>query len=111
MASLAVSAVMILAVGAATGTLAVPTAAQAAGVPWWAWLAGLCGGALILAQLFAAQSLGSTVFIGLVVTASVLTSVLLDHFGLLGFRPHPAGWPRIAGAVLMIAGMGLIARS
>lgn len=109
--SLAASAVMILAVGAGTGRLAVPSLQQAADVPWWAWLAGFCGGALILGQIFAAPRLGSSAFVGLVVTASILMSVVLDHFGLLGFKQHPAGLARIAGAVLMLAGVGLIARS
>jgi bacterial/archaeal transporter family-2 protein len=48
-------------------------------------------------------------FIGLTVTASTLLSVVLDHYGWLGFAEHPAGPGRLIGAVLMIVGVGLIA--
>jgi uncharacterized membrane protein YdcZ (DUF606 family) len=33
----------------------------------------------------------------------------IDHFGGLGMREHRAGKARIAGAVLTVAGIGLIA--
>ena len=39
-----------------------------------------------------------------------LRKLLLDHFGLMGFSVHPAGWGRITGGLLMIAGVALIAR-
>ena len=59
-------------------------------------------------MIFLAQKLGSAVFTGLTVTAAVITSVLLDHFGLLGFQQHPAGLWRLAGCGLMVGGLALI---
>ena len=81
-----------------------------AAAPWWAWTGGLLATVFILAQLFAAEQLGSAVFMTLTVTAAVGMSLLLDHFGLVGFKEHPLGWGRAAGAVLIFAGLGLIAR-
>ena len=60
----------------------------------------------MLSQLFVAQSLGSAVFIGIVVTSSVVMSLGLDHYGLVGFEVHRVNWGRVAGAVLMVAGWG-----
>ena len=57
-----------------------------------------------------AQRLGSGLFTGATVTAALLTSVLLDHFGLIGFKQHPASPARLAGCGIMIAGLWLIAR-
>ena len=46
----------------------------------------------------------------LVVTGQLLCSVLLDHFGWVGFEIHPAGWGRIIGCLLLVAGFALVAR-
>ena len=46
----------------------------------------------------------------LVVTGQLLCSVLLDHFGWVGFEAHLAGWGRVIGCLLMVAGFALIAR-
>ena len=80
------------------------------GAPWWAWTGGLLATVFILAQLFAAEQLGSAAFMTITVTAAVGMSLLLDHFGLVGFKEHPLGRGWAAGAVLIFAGLGLIAR-
>ena len=77
--------------------------------PWWAWIGGFCGAFLVWSQPLAAPKLGAGVYTGIIVTAAAIGSVTLDHFGLLGFSAHPASLGRIAGAALMIAGVGLIA--
>ena len=84
------------------------TADKAAGVPWWGWFAGFAGFAILIARPYAAPVLGAALFTGLAVTASVACSVLLDHYGLLGFQQHTAGAGRLAGAALMIVGVVLV---
>jgi transporter family-2 protein len=46
----------------------------------------------------------------LVVTGQLVCSVVLDHFGWVGFTEHAAGIGRILGCLLMMAGFFLIAR-
>jgi transporter family-2 protein len=79
-------------------------------LPWWAWAGGLLSIGSTVAGLTLAHKLGSGVFTGVSVTASILTSIALDHFGLMGFTPHRLSSLRLTGAGLMIAGMWLIAR-
>ena len=83
---------------------------KTAQVPWWAWLGGFVSIVSTIIGLSVAQRLGSGVFTGASLTAALVTSVLLDHFGLVGFKEHPASLARIAGCGLMIAGLWLIAR-
>ncbi len=78
--------------------------------PWWAWAGGICGAVFVLSQPLAAPRLGAAVYIGITVTASLIASIALDHFGLLGFSQHSASIGRIIGAALMIAGVSLIAK-
>ena len=82
-----------------------------AGVPWWAWFGGVLGGVYVLAMIFTADKVGAAVFTGLTVTAAILTSVLLDHFGWVGFQVHEAGLWRIVGATLMVGGLVLVCAS
>ena len=87
------------------------TGAAAGPVPWWAWLGGAISILSTMAGLLLAQKLGSAMFTGLSITASLLTSVLLDQFGWLGFRQHTASPARMLGCALLVAGVWLVSRS
>ena len=83
---------------------------QAHGVPWWAWLGAPISLVSTFVALSIAQKMGSGLFTGATVTASLVTSVLLDHFGLIGFKQHPASVTRVCGCGLMVVGLWLIAK-
>lgn len=102
-----VNAIVYLAAALAIGA-SPPEASRIAATPWWAWCGGVLGGIYVLAMVFYAERLGSALFTGLTVTAAIATSVVLDHFGLVGFKQHAAGLWRILGCVLMIGGLALI---
>lgn len=80
------------------------------GVPWWAWMGGLISIAPTLAGVTFTQRLGSGVFTGLSITAAMICSVVLDHFGWLGLKQHSASPVRLLGCALLIAGTWLVAR-
>ncbi len=86
-----------------------PTGHAIAMVPWYGWIGGLLGLGFVLATVFASPKLGAGAFVAMVVTASTITSLLLDHWGLMGFDVHHAGAGRIAGGVAMVVGVTLIA--
>ncbi|WP_342109221.1 DMT family transporter [Methylobacterium sp. SI9] len=85
------------------------TAEEATPVPWWAWPGGILGALVVLAQLYVSEQIGAAPFLGCVITAGVVGSIALDHYGLVGFERHPAGRWRIAGGVLMLVGVALVA--
>lgn len=103
------TATCILVAGLASGRLVWPTYAQAVAMPWWAWFGGLLGGAIILSQFIVARKIGAAPFLGLLVTAGVVTSIVLDHFGWVGFERHPASVWRLLGGALMVAGVAMVA--
>ena len=55
--------------------------------------------------------LGAAGWLGVVVTGQVLTSVVLDHFGLVGFAEHPATPWRLLGVALLLAGAAIVLRT
>ncbi|MCJ2093972.1 DMT family transporter [Methylobacterium sp. J-072] len=103
------AALSVLIIGLMTRRLAWPTYVELAQMPWWAWFGGLLGGGVVIRQLLIARQIGAGAFLSLLVTAGVVTSILLDHFGWVGFEVHPATLWRLVGSVLMIAGVALIA--
>jgi len=97
------------AVYAAITRTPMPRAAQWSSVPWWGWVGGALGAVYILCMVLTAERVGSGIFVGLTVTATIVASLVMDHYGLLGFKQHTAGPGRILG-VLMVAGMLLIGK-
>ncbi len=86
-----------------------PARTQLVQAPWWAWLGGLFGLAFVLATVFASPQLGAGLFVALIVTASTMTSLILDNYGLMSFDVHKAGLGRMVGGLLMISGVACIA--
>ena len=78
--------------------------------PWWAIIGGVAGAVFTLATLAATPKVGAGVFVAVTVTTGVVVSITIDHFGIIGVDKHPANIGRIAGAVLMIAGVGLVGK-
>jgi transporter family-2 protein len=49
-------------------------------------------------------------FAGLTITANILMSLAIDHFGWVNLPPHPINTGRILGGLLMVGGIALISR-
>jgi transporter family-2 protein len=87
-----------------------PAADKLAKTPWWAWMGGLLSIVSTVAGVTLAQRMGSGVFTTLSVTAAIISSVVIDNFGWIGFKEHPASIPRVLGCALMIGGLWLVAK-
>ena len=87
-----------------------PTVAGVTAMPWWAPLGGLIGAFAVVSGLLFVDRVGAGAFAGLTITANILMSLAIDQFGMLHMEPHPMNLWRAIGAVLMVAGIALIAR-
>jgi len=88
-----------------------PQRSELAALPWWAVVGGLVGAVQVYAGLTLVNKVGAGPFVGFTVTAALITSLLIDHFGWFRMQPHPLGWGRAVGAALLIGGITLISRS
>ncbi|MEJ2718262.1 MAG: DMT family transporter [Deltaproteobacteria bacterium] len=77
-------------------------------VPWWQWTGGLLGAYLVVMAIVLAPKLGATTMIALIVTGQMVTSLLLDHFGLVGYPVRELNISRVVGATLLVVGVLLI---
>lgn len=87
-----------------------PTSENLASMPWWAVVGGLVGAVQVYAGLTLVTKVGAGSFVGITVTAALIMSLLVDHFGWFRIEAHPITVWRILGAVLMIGGVTLISR-
>jgi transporter family-2 protein len=78
--------------------------------PVWMWTGGILGALYVWFAIILAPRLEATVFLGLIVTGQFITSLVIDHHGLLGFPHHPINLWRTLGVVLLISGVILIRR-
>jgi bacterial/archaeal transporter family-2 protein len=76
--------------------------------PAWSWIGGPMGVAFLVLAILAAPQLGAATFIAVAVAGQMCLSVLIDHFGLVGFAQRPASLGRMAGVALVVAGVALV---
>jgi bacterial/archaeal transporter family-2 protein len=87
-----------------------PTVEGIANMPWWAPLGGVIGAFAVITGLLFVAKVGAGAFAGLTITANILMSLVIDHFGLFGVHQHSIGPGRAVGAALMVAGIFAISK-
>jgi transporter family-2 protein len=87
-----------------------PTIEGISTMPWWAPLAGLTGAVAVFAGLALIDKMGAGPVNGLIITANILTSLAIDHFGLMNMPVHSLNVWRVIGGALMVVGIFLISR-
>jgi bacterial/archaeal transporter family-2 protein len=77
-------------------------------VPWYAFTAGVLGLIIVGSIGFVVPRLGLVSAFTLMVAVQFITAAVIDHFGLFGSPVRPIDLSRIAGLVLLLAGVRLI---
>jgi transporter family-2 protein len=81
-----------------------------ANASWWELTGGGLGAFFVTMTIVAVPRIGTTAAMAAVIGAQLSAGVLLDHFGLFGFRTIPLDVKRALGVVLLMAGASLIIR-
>ena len=69
---------------------------------------GVIGAFVVLVALMATPRLGAAITVALFIAGQLGTSLIIDHFGLLGVPERPLTLGRLAGVACLIAGVALI---
>lgn len=85
-----------------------PRLFQMTGLPWWAWIGGLCGAVVLSATTAVAPRIGAASMIALVMTGQVLAAMALDRLGWFEMAVQPFSVQRLMAAGLLIAGAVLM---
>jgi transporter family-2 protein len=86
-----------------------PTSAALAQTSWWMWIGGCLGTLYVWSTIFATPRIGAALAIALTITGQMIAALFLDHYGAIGLEKYPASPTRIAGVVLVILGVSLVA--
>ena len=85
-----------------------PQATQAAAQCGVAGRSRVIGAAFVLVALFVALRIGAALFAAATIFGTAIASLLIDHYGLLGFPERPLSVARLAGAGCLLLGIALL---
>ncbi|AYA02964.1 DMT family transporter [Acinetobacter sp. WCHAc010034] len=74
-------------------------------IPWFLWLGGCLGGYAISVSIYTAPKLGFLTLSGLIIFGQIVTSMIVDQYGLLGTEKTPVNWQRLLGGVVIFTGV------
>jgi transporter family-2 protein len=101
---------VLLAVIAALATGGMGQVAEARHLPWYYLTGGILGAAYVTTVLVTVRSLGAGGVVAATIAGQLTMSVVVDHFGWLGVERQTVTALRLAGIVLLAAGVFLIVR-
>lgn len=78
--------------------------------PWWVWFGGLLGATYVSMTIVLAPRLGAATMIGAAMAGQLIGSLVMDHYGIVGYSVRSISFERILGAVLLLVGVILIQR-
>lgn len=87
-----------------------PSATQAAGVPWWAWIGGSFGVAVVTLTVIAVPKIGVAAWVSALIAGQLAASVLYDHYGAFGQAVREVNWQKLIGVALLLAGAWFVRR-
>lgn len=87
-----------------------PAASAFGGLPWYVWIGGLYGAFFVGVAAFAAPRIGLASLVTIGISGQIAAALWLDHIGALGLPREPISFWRVAGALLVIAGVVLVRR-
>lgn len=76
--------------------------------PWYSWLGGVLAPVITVTVMLSISGLSPTVAISTILLSQLTVAALIDAFGLMGAERMPFTWQKIAGVVLMTAGVLLM---
>jgi bacterial/archaeal transporter family-2 protein len=104
--SFVIGTVALAAIAVSKGGLAT-TIASLPSQPLWRFSGGFLGAAAIFSTVLLAPRIGLANLLALVITGQLLTSLAIDHLGLIGMATRHVSGIRAAGAAMLLAGVSL----
>jgi transporter family-2 protein len=76
--------------------------------PWWVWIGGVLGAFYVLGSIVTAPKLGAATLVALILAGQAIASLLVDHYGWVGFEENPITPLRLLGVALLAGGVALV---
>ena len=89
--------------------LYIPVGAVAENPPW-IWLGGVCAIIIVTMGILCVPKLGAAGNVMVLNFGQIVTGLVIDHFALFGSDESRMSWTRLAGALMVMAGLILVTR-
>jgi bacterial/archaeal transporter family-2 protein len=99
---------MAVALGFTLPLYGLPTAHQLGSSPLLSWTAGLLIGFYALSATVIIPRFGAASFVAYILIAQLLTSAVVDQFGLFDMERRPLDLPKLAGLAAIAAGIAIM---
>lgn len=99
---------VLLTLALASGAFGRARLAGLAEAPWWAYIGGALGAAFVTIAVLAVPRVGAAVTFAAVISGQLIGAMCIDTFGWLSVTQVPLNPWRIAGVILLLAGVYLI---
>ena len=76
--------------------------------PLWSQAGGLIGACALFSYVVLAPKIGFSALLGLAIVGQLLSSLMIDHLGLLGAVRRPVSLLRLGGMVVMLIGLAVM---
>jgi transporter family-2 protein len=80
------------------------------GVAWWELTGGILGALFVSLTILVVPRIGTAATMAAIIAAQLTTGLVLDHFGLFGFKVLTLDLKRLMGLVLLTLGASLMLR-
>lgn len=99
---------MVVALGVTLPLYGLPTVAQLGSVPTISYGAGLLIGFYALSATVIIPRFGAASFVSFILIAQLLTSAVVDQFGLFGMPTRPIDMTKLIGLTVIAAGIAIM---
>ena len=77
---------------------------------WWELTGGILGALFVSLTILVVPRIGTSATMAAIIAAQLTTGLILDHFGLFGFKVFPFDLKRLMGLAFLTLGAGLMLR-
>lgn len=89
----------------------IPTLDAMRQISWWKFTGGLFGAFFVTSVIMIVNNLGPANMLCLIVAGQLISAIIIDHYGWLGFHVQPINLARITGVVFLVVGVYLILKN
>ncbi len=83
----------------------VPGLAQAAAVPWWAWIGGACGAFYVWAAIWSVGTLGVVTLVAALIFGQLAAALVVDAVGAFGLPVREISVTRLLAVLFVAVGL------
>ncbi len=80
-------------------------------ISWWKFTGGLLGSFFVISVIMIVNNLGPANMLCLIVAGQLISAIIIDHYGWLGFHVQPINLARITGVIFLVVGVYLILKN